>query len=605
MAIDAPPRADQAPVSVPWLFQRLRWSLLRNTFKAMLGRPTVPGGLPPPGGGNWARPVTILIVSVVVAGFVFGLSFAGFWFLRHELHLPMDAHIVPMLIDLLFITLGTLLLFSTALIVYGSLFTGPEPAFLLSRPVPDDQIFAFKFQGAVAFSSWAFLLLGGPILTAYGIISQAPFYFYLLLPFFFFGFVLLPGACGSLAVLLIVNFIPRQRKHVLITAIVGILIAISYWGYRQVDTARQLLDPRGIDNHREVLTKLDDQLSFVANLLLPSHWVARGLENAAEGRLVTGLVEHPEDGALFNLGMIWANGLFVYMIAGQSSRWLYRRGYNRMSELGSQRRLYRVSYLDRLIEVCLWFARPTTRLLMVKDFRTFRRDPQQWGQVLVIGGLMALYFGNSRNLWVTDMNWRYQNILSILNFCVIGLMICTWTGRFVYPLISLEGKKFWVLGLLPLERSELLWGKFAFSTASCLVVSVGLVLLSDGTLVMPLDVVLLHLLTVVVLAAGLSGLSVGLGACMPNFRETDPSKIAVGFGGTLNLVACLGFLVLILLLMIAPWHLQMALQLTVEERPALLWLISGCGVAAGLAAGMLVIYFPLRVGIRTLEKMEF
>ena len=37
--------------------------------------------------------------------------------------------------------------------------------------------------------------------------------------------------------------------------------------------------------------------------------------------------------------------------------------------------------------------------------------------------------------------------------------------------------------------------------------------------------------------SGLSGLSVGLGAIVPNFRETDPSKIAVGFGGTLNLVA--------------------------------------------------------------------
>ena len=39
-----------------------------------------------------------------------------------------------------------------------------------------------------------------------------------------------------------------------------------------------------------------------------------------------------------------------------------------------------------------------------------------------------------------------------------------------------------------------------------------------------MEAVLLHLLTVAVLAAGLSGLSVGLGACMPNFRETDPSQ---------------------------------------------------------------------------------
>ena len=56
--------------------------------------------------------------------------------------------------------------------------------------------------------------------------------------------------------------------------------------------------------------------------------------------------------------------------------------------------------------------------------------------------------------------------------------------------------------------------------------------------------IILHVVTVVVLALGLSGLSVGLGG-LPNFRETDPSKIAVGFGGTLNLILELILLVLV------------------------------------------------------------
>ena len=74
-------------------------------------------------------------------------------------------------------------------ILYGSLFTAAETSFLLSKPVRDDQVFAYKFQGAVAFSSWAFLLLGGPVLIAYGLVCAAPlsFYAFLIAGAFFIG----------------------------------------------------------------------------------------------------------------------------------------------------------------------------------------------------------------------------------------------------------------------------------------------------------------------------------------------------------------------------------------------------------------------------------
>src|SRR5262249_1567893 len=168
-------------------------------------------------------------------------------------------------------------------------------------------------------------------------------------------------------------------------------------------------------------------------------------------------------------------------------------------------------------------------------------------------GLMLLYFANIRR-FVENLSEPYQNSISFLNLCAIALLLCTYTGRFVYPMLSLEGSKFWILGLLPLRRERLLWGKFAFSMSGGVLIAEFLVLMSDLMLLMPLSVVLLHTLVVVVLAAGLSGLSVGLGACMANFRETDPSKIAAGFGGTLNLVAGLLVLLLVLGLMAAPWH---------------------------------------------------
>jgi ABC-2 type transport system permease protein len=310
--------------------------------------------------------------------------------------------------------------------------------------------------------------------------------------------------------------------------------------------------------------------------------------------------------AAWYLALVWSHGLFLYLLTAWAARGLYRRGYNRAATGGSLRRRYGGAALDRTLEAALWFCRPSTRLLIVKDFRTFRRDPQQWGQILLFGGLMLLYFTNIRRLFVRDIEWPYQNSISALNLCAIALLLCTYTGRFIYPLLSLEGRKFWILGLLPVDRGQLLWGKFAFAATGGVAAAVGLVLVSDLMLEMPADAVVLHVLTVAVLAAGLSGLSVGLGACMPNFRETDPSKIAVGFGGTLNLVAGLLFLLTVLALMAAPYHLQMALAArTTGERPPWLWLVAGPAAVLGLGAGAAAVLLPLRAGVRALRRVEF
>src|SRR5207245_10370383 len=93
-----------------------------------------------------------------------------------------------------------------------------------------------------------------------------------------------------------------------------------------------------------------------------------------------------------------------------------------------------------------------------------------------------------------------------------AFLTCDYTGRFFYPMLSLEGRRFWILGLLPLRRDRLLWGKFAFSATGSLLIAEALIILSDLMLGMPLLALAVHMLTVGVVAVGLSGLGVGLGA---------------------------------------------------------------------------------------------
>jgi ABC-2 type transport system permease protein len=226
-------------------------------------------------------------------------------------------------------------------------------------------------------------------------------------------------------------------------------------------------------------------------------------------------------------------------------------------------------------------------------------------QITIFVVLMLLYFSITRNFYQMDIGRPYQNGVSLLNLSVTGLLMCAYTGRFIYPLLSLEGRKFWLLGLLPLKRDHLLWGKFVFSTAGILVPSVFLIVVSDLLLGLSPVAIGLHALTMLVLALGVSGLSVGLGAALPNFKETDPSKIAVGFGGTLNLILGLIFLVLVVGLIAAPYHLHAAgtsEQDWVEPWTAW-WLYSG--IVLGVALGMLAVMVPMHFGIQYLEKMEF
>jgi ABC-2 type transport system permease protein len=574
---------DQA-ASVPvvnhaLLFQRLRWWLLRNSWRMLFGQSSL-------------RPLTILACSVVIWAFVFLVSLGGFQVLRY--HLPLGGEIVGILLDVLFVALTIMLVFSSGLILYGSLFTSPETTFLLSQPVPADQVFAYKFQGAVAFSSWGFLLLGVPILIAYGLMAHAPWYFYVFLPLFFVGFVLLPGSVGALACLLLVNYLPRQRKQVFLLVVLAGVVLLGVWIYQTVQAARS-------EAFRlETLNRLMGRFSFASSALAPSHWIAKGLRAAGQPPTVEGALGN----AFYYLALVWSNGLFLYLLTAWVAARLYRRGYNRIATGGSLRRRYGGHWLDHLLGGALPFIDPRTRLLIIKDFRTFRRDPQQWAQIVIFSGLMTLYFTNIRRLFLGDIGWAYQNGISLLNLCATSLLLCTYVGRFVYPMLSLEGRKFWILGLLPLERERLLWGKFVFSTVGSLLIAESLVLLSDLMLGMPPFVLGLHALTVAVLAAGLSGLSVGLGAIMPNFRETDPSKIAVGFGGTLNLVGGLGFLLVIIALMAGPWHVQAALVDSEQVFTLkLVWVL--LGAAAGLVLGVAAVVVPLKVGAVALRRMEF
>jgi ABC-2 type transport system permease protein len=564
------------------LFQSLRWRLFRNSLTILLTQ-------------SWWRVVTILYCCMVIWVFLFVLSWYGFHELRVRWHIPLERSLIELLFDLFFFTLTILLIFSTGIILYSSLFVGAESQFLLSSPIPDDHIFSYKFQGAVAFSSWAFVVLGSPVLLAYGLEvsrgSGAPWYYYAVLPLFFLGFLLIPGSIGGLACLALVNLLPRHRRHFLIGVGIFAFVAFIAWMIFWGRESREL----GFGS-RTWFESLLGELGILGGSLVPFHWMSRGIKHAALGR---------PDLMAYNLGLVWSFGLFSYLVTVWIARKLYRRGFNRVASGGSLRKRYGGHWLDRILTRLLFFLDAQTQMLIVKDFRAFRRDPAQWAQVLIFVGIGCFYFLNMRRFYERDLGREFKIGISLLTLIATSFLMCAYTGRFIFPMLSLEGSKFWILGLLPLDRSRLLIGKFVFSSMGCLFVGGFLIFFSNLMLGMSWLIIAVHLLTIGLLALGFSGLSVGLGACMPNFRETDPSKIAVGFGGTVNLMASLLLLIVMIGVIAAPMQLVHGrtpdVAVPLGRVPWFVWI----GLCAGVVVGITAIWLPMRAGIRNLRALEF
>lgn len=547
----------------------------------------------------WFRLVLIAVLSGLLWAGLFWLFRDGFHFLKTSIP-SADLHdqAVRAVFGMFFVALSAMLVFSSGIILYSSLFRGPDIGLLLTIPARAERVFLHKFQEAIVLSSWAFLLLGSPMILAYGVVIGAPWYYFVLLAPLLLAFTYIPAALGAILCLVIVRYLPRGRRLVLAGMIVGVVTATAWIGWSVTKAARtDMMTPSWFQD-------LLDRFSIADIRLLPSWWLSSGLMEA--GRDVW------SESLLF-FALLVSNALFFRQVAVWTATALYRAGYSRLHAERTSPKRTKAAWIDRAVGRATAMLPDQVRFLIIKDVRLFRRDPVQWSQFLIFFGLLVLYFLNIRRFRYDAFYADWVNMVSLLNLSVVGLLLSTFTTRFIFPMISLEGRRFWILGLLPVRRETILWGKFVFAICGSVVPCSGLVLLSDVMLRVRPMILVSHQITCLILCCGLSGIAVGLGAKMPSLREQSPSRIAAGFGGTLNLVLSTLYIAVVLALCALPCHLYFGAGTSrlagwLSQRAALsswiqLWLIGGTAAAILLGAAATVV--PLRIGFRAFRRMQF
>jgi ABC-2 type transport system permease protein len=561
-----------------WVFFRLRWLIAASTLRGMLRTARL-------------RVSLLILLSALFWGSLFGLLHEAFTFVD-SLH----AEVISLLFNAFFSSLMVMLVFSTGILLYSGLYTTPEARLLLTLPVRSETIFSHKFQEAFWFSSWGFILLGSPMLTAYGVVRQAPWPYYLLLLPFMVAFVAIPATLGGIVCLALVAWMPRLRLHAVSIALGATLVAMIGLAWMALAT------PRADAMSAAWFEQVFSRLSITEQRMLPSWWLSSGIIEAA-ARAKDGSVARHQAEALRYLAVLVSNALMVQLVGRWVAGKLHRLGASQLVSEVPTRRKRRMSWFDEFLSRAGTDRGRPLRLLIVKDLRIFRRDISQWSQFVIFFGLLGLYFWNVRSF---NYQHSYAAMIGFLNLAVVGLILSTFTTRFVFPMISLEGRRFWILGLLPVNRDQIVWSKFLFSFVGGIVPCCILVLLSDTMLGVGPELIAIHEVCCVVLCAGLSGIAVGIGARMPDLRETSPSKIASGFGGTLSLVISSLFIIAVVLVTAIPVHLRFA----AAERgidPAR-WLGTDRGVALGLAVAVLLgvaaTVGPMLLGLRAFRRLE-
>lgn len=541
------------------------------------------------------------LLTVMIGLFVLGYLLLAFWLFQTGLRFVstfpgLGAILVERLLFLLFACLFVLLLFSNLIISYTNLFRNRETNFLLSLPIPTQTIFRWKFLESALLASWAFLFLISPLLVAYGLKQGVPWHFYFAATGLVGLFIVLPGVAGAWASINLARHMDRRSFQ-----IVGVVSAVL-----AVTAAAVFMKPEPIaDDLAEtrilaVMDRLLMRTSFAQHPLLPSYWLSASVLQWAEGALAAA--------GFFALVLLSHTLFFGYLAFTTTGRIFYEAFssvQSRSSVFGRwdwfrrrqrQRRAftYPIGSAEKLLSLARWL-RPEVRALLLKDARLFWRDTTQWGQTLVLFGLLGVYIINLRHFSQQLTNPFWVNLVSFLNLGACSLNLATLTTRFVYPQFSLEGKRLWIVGMAPLGLAAVVRTKFWQATIASMTITIGLMALSCQMLKLDLDRIIFFCGIVAVMTMTLNGLAIGLGVLHPNLQEDNPSKIVSGFGGTFCLV--LSFLYIVasvgLLALGSPWGRY---ELT-AGRALISW---GGFVGLSFALGNV----PLKLAYRRLKNFE-
>jgi len=497
------------------------------------------------------------------------------------------------LLSMILLTFFSVLVFSNIITALSVFFMSEELQLVTSTPYDVDELYLSKLGETVINSSWMVVLFGLPVFLAYGIVFSQNALYYAAVPLALAPLFAVAGVLGTLAALILVESFPARRLKDIFLLLALFLFIGLYSMFRFMQPER-LLDP---DVFFTVIDYLGS-LKAPTSPFLPNQWAADVLSPF--------LFQKPFQEAFFSLACLWSTALAGIVMLG----WWFRRVFFGAWSKAQEARSIRITqrrFFSMLLDSCLSWLSPPQRAIIDKDIRCFLRDTAQWSQLFILMAIIVIYLYNFSVLPLEKSpipTRQLQNILSFFNLGLAGFVLTAVAVRIAYPAISLEGESFWLMKSSPVGLGRLIWCKFFINFLLLALLAEVLIICSNLLLDADRLMMVISSITVLVMALGISGLAIGIGAAFPRFKYENIAQIPTGFGGVLFMM--LSMLLCIVIVVIEALPLQMYLNAAAAGkalRPDQWAVIASCaGFILCLSAAAFLA--PMRMGLRKLSHIE-
>jgi ABC-2 type transport system permease protein len=470
--------------------------------------------------------------------------------------------------------LGLIFLISYSMVFMSSIINGLSTfflsenlSFLHTLPVPRWKILFLKFVETWIISCYLILLFLACFLASYVHTFNLGWSRYLLCAALLIVFTISPVALGSAMVTILIRFFPARRIYQVVTLIGGIFLAALMIAVRMM-RPELLLNPKDTQD----FVRLIRDMTFPSLNHLPSTWASQVVIGGDYSKGILLLV--------FTLGTL--------VVLSIVQNIFYQRAYIQSQESRTLRE-------KPSTKIRKTVHRGKVASLILKELKIFTRDATQWSQLLLLAALVVVYLINIKNLAIQMESVRW--VVSFINLGLAGFVLAALSVRFLFPSVSSEGRCFWLVRTMPLSFRTLLWCKYLIYFPPFLLFTQMLVYFSNRILEVPHFFIALSMINIFAVAIALTGLAIGIGALMPNFRTDHPSKIAVGPGGVLYMLISFAYLAIMLIIQIRPvWFY--VIERSDEVQNSLY-------AAAAIVLTLIVALVPMEIGARQLAKREY
>ena len=494
--------------------------------------------------------------------------------------------LILQLLRVIFITFLSMLFFSNIIASLSTLYISSDLELLMNLPVPSYSAFIFKFIQTLFNSSWMIAMFGFPIFLALGRIYGMELKFYFILHFLFIPFAMLSANAGILITMFLVRLFPVRKTYQIMTFLGGIF-AIGLIFLIRFSEPEKLLGRKVTD---DMIVSFLKSLEVPDYWFLPSTWATEAIRYSLDGRYI---------GTYKMLWLFYATSIITFAVVVFIASKIYFHGVIRSRESNSFRLLPDGLKQNGIKEKVLRKNNSIRGNFLEKDIKLFLRDPTKWSQIFMLLGLVVIYFFNIYNLPLDT--FFLKNLVSFMNLGLAGFVLSALAVRFVYPAISLEGQSMWILISGPVDYKSYIWGKFFIFFVPLLLISESLIVISNLILEVDSYMMLLSVVTMFFITLAIVGLGVGFSAIYPKFRFEDPAQVSASTGGILFMIISLVYVGLTIVLEAGPVYSYFNYKVFYRNVGGMWVYFSYLGI---VILSIITAYFPLRAGMKRLEKIE-